>query len=305
MAREIRSLKLVLTLLVCLIAALPAYAGESSCLSAACHADLNSPELSHAPAAEGNCVSCHRPAQQASSPAASEHPAFLPMDDAVCLTCHPAIGKTMKDSRYRHAALYRGNGCTGCHLGHTSDAAGLLVRDQKDLCLSCHDRVDHTTSTPLSNIAEEINGKPYLHGPLAEGGCTDCHLPHGSEHYRLLTGSYPAGFYAAYSEGIYDFCLQCHDKYLLRFADTTIYTQFRNGNRNLHYLHVADPRKGRTCRTCHTPHGAETPQLIDKKSVRFGDWQIPIRFESTATGGSCAPGCHPKMEYDRKNPAAN
>jgi predicted CXXCH cytochrome family protein len=118
----------------------------------------------------------------------------------------------------------------------------------------------------------------------------------------MLRGSYPAGIYAPYKEGIYGACLNCHEKNLLRFADTTLYTGFRNGSRNLHYVHVANNRKGRTCRICHAPHASNGVKLIDKDGSKFGEWDIPINFQISATGGSCAPGCHRAFQYDREKP---
>jgi hypothetical protein len=32
---------------------------------------------------------------------------------------------------------------------------------------------------------------------------------------------------------------------------------------------------------------------------------MPIRYTTTATGGSCYPGCHPRYEYDREQPLPN
>jgi predicted CXXCH cytochrome family protein len=87
---------------------------------------------------------------------------------------------------------------------------------------------------------------------------------------------------------------------MLRFAETTIYTKFRNGNRNLHYVHVVNSRKGRSCRMCHQPHASNGVKLIDKEVQKFGEWEIPVNFAITPTGGSCAPGCHQAFKYDRE-----
>jgi predicted CXXCH cytochrome family protein len=89
---------------------------------------------------------------------------------------------------------------------------------------------------------------------------------------------------------------------MLRYKETTIYTEFRNGNRNLHFVHVADTRKGRTCRTCHESHASTGKKLISEEGMPFGDWKVQIRFSQTATGGSCAPGCHRPFNYDREEP---
>ena len=31
----------------------------------------------------------------------------------------------------------------------------------------------------------------------------------------------------------------------------------------------------------------------------FGSWDMPVEYESTETGGSCATGCHARKEYNR------
>ena len=114
----------------------------------------------------------------------------------------------------------------------------------------------------------------------------------------MLPGNYPAALYVPYKEGTYDACLKCHEKNLLRFAETTLYTGFRNGSRNLHYVHVVS-QKGRTCRVCHEPHASNEEKLITKEGIKFGAWKIPLNFKKTATGGSCEPGCHRAFKYDR------
>jgi hypothetical protein len=31
--------------------------------------------------------------------------------------------------------------------------------------------------------------------------------------------------------------------------------------------------------------------------VPFGTWSLPVKFEQTENGGSCAPGCHAVQKY--------
>ena len=80
-------------------------------------------------------------------------------------------------------------------------------------------------------------------------------------------------------------------------------TEFRNGNLNLHYRHVNRP-KGRTCTACHTPHGSRQKKLI-REAFGFGDRTLPIQYEKTETGGTCATACHGPVSYDRCEPAEN
>ncbi len=274
--------------------------GNSLCLG--CHEDLaaglNRARNVHQPLVKESCQACH-------AVHSSSHPHLLTDEGPrLCFRCHQDVATAYRKAKTRHPALYQGDRCGSCHRPHYADHEALLPAAEKDVCLRCHGRDDHRRSQPLRNVAREIKGKQHLHGPLREGRCSACHQPHGSDHFRLLNGSYPATFYAPYKPGTYAFCLACHEENLLRFPDTTIYTQFRQGNRNLHYVHVANPRKGRSCRACHQAHASNGPRLIDENGARFGDWQIPIRFVVTPNGGSCAPGCHRRLSYDRRQPPA-
>lgn len=260
-----------------------------------CHADfadiLNHAAVVHPPVKNDACTACHNP---------HGSPVKMFLKNKVpdlCVGCHKEIGKKLADSKIIHKPVTAPGGCTNCHSAHYAKAKGLLAADQMTVCLGCHGK-DNLGDPPLKNIKAQITGKKYLHGPIKKGDCKACHDPHGSNYFRLLRGSYPATLYASYKDGLYDGCLRCHEKNLLRFPDTTIYTNFRNGNRNLHYVHVVS-NKGRTCRICHEPHASNGVKLINKEGMQFGAWHIPINFVPTATGGSCAPGCHRKFSYDR------
>ncbi len=271
---------------------------EKTCTG--CHVEIadgmvNSPVI-HKAVEEASCTSCHNPH---SAPAAK----LLQKDiQSLCMDCHGDIGRKVKKAKVQHPALYRDEKCSACHATHFSTFPGLLKQSEQDICLSCHGKDDYKKSKPLKNIAKEIKDKKNLHGPLRDGECSGCHNAHGSDHTRLLRGAYPKSFYAPYSKGSYDFCLECHDKNLLRFPETSIYTEFRNGKQNLHYIHVSNKYKGRSCRACHEPHAADMEKLINEEGANFGDWKIPTRFIKTETGGSCSPGCHQTYEYDREEP---
>lgn len=271
---------------------------QESCTG--CHAEMteglaNSPYI-HSAVQESKCTACHNPH---SAPAAG----LLQKDlEELCLECHKQVGRDVKKARTKHAALYLDEKCSACHSTHFSTYPALLNAPEQEVCLSCHGQDDFSKSNPLRNIAKEIKNKPILHGPLQEGKCSSCHNPHGSDNPRLLKGKYPQNFYQPYEKDSYEFCLGCHDKNLLRFPETSIYTQFRNGKQNLHFVHVADKYKGRTCRACHEPHAADVEKLMSSEGAKFGDWQVPTRFVKTDTGGSCSPGCHRTYDYDRESP---
>jgi len=264
-----------------------------------CHADFWKAEreapVIHDPVKLNQCFSCHEPHGAADSSLLNK-----PMPD-LCIYCHKKVGDKMAKAKFPHKPLFQQGGCTTCHSPHYAKVKGLIDADEVSLCLNCHGK-DKLGNPPLKNIKKELEGKKYIHGPIRDGKCTPCHDPHGSNTPHILRGNYPNSYYAPYKEGTYDFCLQCHEKYLLRYADTTIYTRFRNGNRNLHYVHVVNNRKGRTCLICHEPHASDGPKLISKEGSRFGVWRIPFNLQLTETGGSCASGCHRSYSYDRVKP---
>lgn len=263
-----------------------------------CHDDfakaMQAAERIHPPVKEEPCTSCHNPHSSASSFVLKEK-----MPD-LCIGCHDEIGKKLK-AKLIHKPLLEEKRCGNCHSTHFAKAKGLLAGDEKSVCLGCHG-TDSLGKPPLRNIRKEIEGKKNLHGPIQKDKCGGCHDPHASDFAHILTGNYPEAFYAPYKEGSYDLCLKCHDKNLLKYPDTTIYTKFRNGKQNLHYLHVTDKRKGRSCKACHQPHASDGEKMISRVGGRFGDWMIPLRSEITPTGGSCAPGCHRPLKYDREKP---
>ena len=92
-------------------------------------------------------------------------------------------------------------------------------------------------------------------------------------------------------------CFLCHESGLLEKDSTTSATGFRNGQKNLHFRHV-NKKKGRNCTNCHGVHSAPNPFLLLEKS-RFGDWEMPLRFTKTETGGSCITACHAAKTYSR------
>lgn len=254
-----------------------------------CHPDvetkLKSAAVTHPPVREGRCIACHDPHGSPARYLLRGEPGKF------CVTCHTAIGKKVAAAKFQHAPVEKPESCLSCHSGHTAAAKSLLPAAGKDMCLRCH-----------TQIAQTLEGKAVLHGPIRNGQCTPCHDPHGSPFEKLLKRAYPEPLYIQYEKGAYDLCLGCHQKYLLTYPDTTVFTKFRNGTYNLHYVHVAKTRKGRTCRICHEPHASNGAHLLSVGGAGFGVWNIPINFTPTPTGGSCAPGCHSKLSYDRSKP---
>ncbi len=256
--------------------------GEDLCFG--CHVDM--PEVVKKkyvhPALSGGCTSCH-------NPHGSDHPKLLAQEgQELCFLCHPQIAETVKDSAVAHPALLTEKACASCHSPHASDNEKLLVKPVKDICVSCHDDV----------IPK--NAK-VLHGPNNDGKCSRCHQPHGSQNENLLVAEFPTEAYVPYTDTEFALCFTCHKRDMVQYPETSYATNFRDGEKNLHFVHVNNKQKARSCKLCHVVHGSPNPVLI-ADSVPFGKWNLPLRFVKTETGGGCSPGCHNPRYYDRKSP---
>ncbi len=251
--------------------------GDQLCFT--CHGELqDAMTKTHVhPALEGGCTSCHNPHGSANLRL------LLEEGNKLCFECHSEISDTLEKAKVVHAPVEES--CTSCHLPHAADHAKLLLEVGKALCLQCHDSV----------VTQKM---VVLHEPVKSGDCIVCHDPHGSQNEKLLALNFPASQYVPYKDTEYELCFSCHDRDLLQYPETSFATNFRNGERNLHYLHVNNNVKGRSCKLCHDVHGSEHPRMIHK-SVTFGKWKLPLNFVKTETGGSCAPGCHKPYSYDK------
>jgi predicted CXXCH cytochrome family protein len=230
-------------------------------------------------ALEEGCTSCH-------NPHGSPFPKMFPVEgEDLCFQCHDEIGELVGNAQVVHGPIMSEKSCASCHSPHASDGEKLMEKSGKDLCLGCH---------------PEVLKKTYktLHGPIEDGTCTACHNPHGSSYDSLLNKEFSGDFYVPYTEESYGLCFSCHERDMLRFPDTSFATGFRDGKRNLHFLHVNRKKSGRNCIACHSVHGSEHEKLI-KERVTFGKWKFSLNFEKTETGGSCSPGCHQPYSYDR------
>ncbi len=118
--------------------------------------------------------------------------------------------------------------CTDCHLPHGSAEPALLVQAAPGLCNECHDD---------KNVDDDGNEWGTAHPPVEEGGCTDCHSPHGSAEPALLVQSVPA------------LCEECHENMMLN--DFGIEWEFPH-----------PPVMEGECLNCHQPHGSAAEALL-------------------------------------------
>lgn len=274
---------------------------EGRDVCAECHDELfervEDSAFAHEPVKD-RCTDCHNPHGGAHRFFLADEPPEL------CLGCHDTIEELLDDATVTHDAVTADRACLNCHDPHAGEIEKLLLKESMALCLSCHDREQGSGDEKVLNIALHLKENPDHHGPIRDGDCTSCHNPHGGENFRMLNLAFPARFYVPFDEESYALCFDCHEVEMLEDEETDEATGFRNGERNLHFLHVNRAVKGRTCRACHDLHGSTRPKHI-RDSVPFGKWRIPINFEQEGSGGSCQPGCHRKYRYDRDSAVAN
>lgn len=306
--------------------------GENeAALCARCHDPADhAMSFQHTPVRNGQCTACH-------APHASRLSGLLDVSGSdLCTACHDAFGEQLAQAAHVHKAM--DEQCTRCHDAHGSDQPLSLVAAAPGLCLDCHEDMekkiaaaDVTHATPVlteracltchtphgGDLAALMRQQPadlcmscheqdlpdlaearHRHGPIAEGQCSGCHDAHGSAYRTLLTAPYEPAAHVDRT-GEQTFCFQCHDRAIADAASAT--TGFRNGQTNLHAMHVSDVGEPRNCSTCHAIHRSAEPKLI-RAAMRLKQWQAPIGFRATDTGGYCAPGCHAGLSYDRQNP---
>jgi predicted CXXCH cytochrome family protein len=268
--------------------------GRQMCLT--CHTDMEA-KLKHAKfqhkAVVDNCTNCH-------APHASDYRYELRASAPdLCAKCHEKTLSDYQTAEVKHAPVLQSPGCINCHNSHTGNDERLLIGDEIDVCLKCHDGAIKVDQYELAHMGQLLARNPEHHGPIKEKGCSGCHKPHGSQYFRLLTNEYPKEFYTSFRDSKYDLCFRCHDSNLVKEERTTTLTGFRDGDRNLHFVHVNRSPKGRTCRSCHETHASTLPKHI-RVSVPFGKWDLPVGFIKTDNGGTCESGCHAVQKYERQ-----
>ena len=262
-------------------------AEEQLCFS--CHEDMKkgmARKYVHEPMKE-KCENCHDP--HGSAQKAQLKKGQLEM----CMECHkdihPKTLEAISKAKFPHKPVQKGD-CSACHGVHFADVSKLLKGSSKDICFSCHKK-----------LGESIKNSKVPHGPVEGGDCMSCHEPHGSSYAKILKNYFPTQFYIAYKTENYAMCFDCHNKDIALNAKKQELTDFRNGQQNLHFVHV-NKEKGRSCKACHEIHSANQEKQI-REAVPYGkSWSYPIRYTKTSTGGTCVVGCHKPLSYDRVNP---
>lgn len=239
------------------------------------------------------CLACH----QAHG---SERHAMMRDDlKTNCQRCHSDLSAGIEEAEVVHAAFGEDESCILCHTPHASAFDGLLAATPEQVCFQCHaEDVQMSSGRTIGSIEAKIANSTVVHLPVAEGDCTVCHIAHFSPQRSLLRLKYPHKIYGEFSGGSYDLCFQCHDSHLVE-EEGSQFTSFRDGERNLHFLHV-NSDKGRACDICHDPHATNGIALV-RDYYPFGPsrWPLPLGFEATETGGTCTTACHEVSTYTR------
>jgi predicted CXXCH cytochrome family protein len=121
----------------------------------------------------------------------------------LCYECHASIEiKSLKS--HRHVDIiddkYPLIGCEGCHRAHRAVSRPLLLKNELELCYSCHDETREYKSHPVVRSASQL-GKEIIRG--VDGRvitcASHCHDMHGTD-YRYLCRLEPGR----------DLCISCH-----------------------------------------------------------------------------------------------
>jgi predicted CXXCH cytochrome family protein len=240
-----------------------------------CHTGKRSGKFLHSALGKFECKDCHNPH--------SNPPEMPPLS---CGQCHPA----MSDRRPSHGSAVQGR-CVECHDPHGGDNRNLVkpvtFTSDKE-CLVCHD-----------DIRRSLEFGRSVHEPLRKGSCLQCHTTHKGK-APFIGKAFATEFYTPYERNAYDLCWDCHDPSLVEVEFTEEDTRFRNGVRNLHYLHVVrDGSRGFSCWACHDSHAAYQKKLVNEISPLNPNYGLKIDLGEQDDGGSCATNCHSAERYLR------
>ena len=164
-----------------------------------------------------------------------------------------------------------------------------LFRTKKELCGSCHQgKTDDLEIIPsveqLKANAHQIGTGRYIHEPLEEGQCVDCHNPHASDNEFLLSSpnivdvckechEMAENVKTAHEPVAKGECTKCHDSHSSDFENLLIENQrqlcfscheaTKEELETFKYPHR--PALELECRECHAPHGSDYFRLLVKE----------------------------------------
>jgi predicted CXXCH cytochrome family protein len=179
-----------------------------------------------------------------------------------CFSCHE---RAPFQKKVNHDPAASGE-CLSCHSPHVARFDGLLQKQVKDLCYSCHSE------------AAEQQRQGFVHKPVLQGECLGCHNPHASDQAGLLKDrpeeicftchtALPKKFkntHAPYAKGQ---CASCHRPHQSSNANLLVrepeaLCQSCHTQASVRQKHPNFPAEPVNCGSCHNPHGSDRPALI-------------------------------------------
>lgn len=208
-------------------------AEEKSARCLSCHSEtprINFWDMGRHKAAGISCDNCHTVHSGTPKNLKARQP-------DLCLICHLSI--RAQGNKQSHHPIKEGKvKCTDCHESHGGFGTKMIAANSaNDLCYKCH--------------ADKRGPFFWEHPPVAEN-CLTCHVPHGSNHSKLLVDKAPK------------LCQACHDA---GGHPGSAYTSFETfagratGSKNRMFA--------RGCLNCHSNiHGSMGPPTRGQTFVR-------------------------------------
>jgi DmsE family decaheme c-type cytochrome len=197
--------------------------------------DMNDAEVAIA------CTDCHLGEKNHYDDDPESYPMSNPattdatMTGSVCSTCH--INSHQQNMGERNSHSENDISCAGCHQVHGSTAAGLLQKEEPELCYQCH---------------TEVRGEfylPYRH-PVSDGivRCSECHMSLDQNKRVLSTSRIDAA------------CFNCH-------------AEFQGPFPYEHQAALGYSTEEGGCLSCHNAHGSSLPRML-KQPYQGPDYQL-------------------------------
>jgi predicted CXXCH cytochrome family protein len=151
-----------------------------------------------------------------------------------------------------------GTNCIACHNPHEHETGDFLVKNQGDLCRTCHAE-QHSLAGGPHDAAQRAETWSKVSQGSTDGPCLTCHVAHGTKASGLFS-------FDAQADGNHDSaCLHCHAETAWGAPTdiAAIHPQKINPvQKRVPVSLVPSDSNGNMrmgCRTCHNPHGGAEP----------------------------------------------
>jgi predicted CXXCH cytochrome family protein len=251
-----------------------------------CHQGKRSGRHVHSALTGRPCGECHDPHRQP------------PLPSVGCRDCHESLAQ--KNAMHGNLSQKQ---CLECHTPHSAEEKVVPMKESSSRsCLPCHD-----------DLSRALKAAESLHRALRDAGagtagggdCGACHTGHDGA-APFLKKRYSLEYQAPWTPDAQSLCWGCHNPSLAQArnaapgASGTPVTSFRDGTRNLHFVHaVGDSQKGFGCWVCHDAHAGFQKHLLNDAPTFNPGRRLALRFVGDPGGGSCESACHPLRGYNR------